>query len=53
MTLPFGQYEVILLVNENGRVIDVDAIRVVKDFLSPEQIVRSSRVVNVDDFYQE
>jgi hypothetical protein len=51
--LPFGQYEVTVLVADDGQLIAIDEIRIRKDFLSPEQVLRSSRVVDVDRFYQE
>ena len=48
-----GQYEIVVRLTEDGRFVDVDELRIKRDFLSPEQRVAGSGYFNVDEFYEE
>lgn len=53
VVVPFGSYDVVIRVTEDGRLLGIDEIRVRKDFLSHEQRIASSGCFDVDEFYRE
>jgi hypothetical protein len=52
-TLSFGQYEIVLELGEDNRVVGVVEIRVKKDFRTTQQRINSSGVLDVEEFYKD
>jgi hypothetical protein len=53
VTVPFGPYEVALRVTEEGRLLDVQGVRITRDFRSTRQKLDGAGYQDVEEFYQE
>lgn len=50
---PFGQYEILIRLSQNGQFIEVVEIRINKDFRSYSQRISSMGHHNVEQFYDQ
>jgi hypothetical protein len=50
---PFGKYEVKVVVDEYGKFLGINEIKINKDFRSIQQKISSAGYVDVEDLYKE
>lgn len=50
---PFGKYEVKIRLTPNNEFIGIEEIKINKDFLSYEDKLSISKIIDVNEFYKE
>lgn len=51
--VPFDKYEIEVRVTPDGRFLGIEGVKVNRDFLSIEQRVKASRVLNTEKYFPE
>jgi len=51
--VPFGGFEIVVLLGSRDEFMGIREIRISKNFLSPDQIVKYFRSVDVSDLYED
>ena len=51
--VPYGTYEVVIILDQDNRFLGIQEIRITKDFLSLEQSLAHRDAFDVEDFYED